>query len=342
MWLDASKRSKDPDPVKWNKFVELLQHAFATGELQAEISWSVLVVIPKGCSGFRGIGLLEVILKVISSIIDSRLKAEIEFDDSLHGFRAERGTSTACIEAKLHMQLACAQRKTLYQIFIDLAKVYDTLDRGRTLDILEGYGVGRRIIRLLTNFWAHQLAVARQSGYHSSPFEVNIGVTQGDIPSPTIFNVVCDALVRAWKAEVTAGNLSSERSRAIEEIVSKLYADDGVLTSTTDPELQDSLHYLVELFERVNLKTNTSKTKSMTCQPRPEQGHISDHAYKRMMVRSGASYRARQKRCVTCNLCDAEMAQGYLSRSLQQVHGSSETPVVDCLVATMEDVEQSD
>jgi hypothetical protein len=98
------------------------------------------------------------------------------------------------------MQLACAQGKTLYQIFIDLAKAYDTLDRGSTLEILEGYGVGRWIIRLLTNLWAQQLAVARQAGYHSSPFEVNRSVTKGDIPSPTIFNVLCDAVVRACKA----------------------------------------------------------------------------------------------------------------------------------------------
>jgi hypothetical protein len=71
MWLDASKRSNDPYPVKWNKFVELVHHALATGGFPAENSWSVLVVIPKCCS-----------------IIDSRLKAVIEFDDSLHGFRA--------------------------------------------------------------------------------------------------------------------------------------------------------------------------------------------------------------------------------------------------------------
>jgi hypothetical protein len=85
-----------------------------------------------------------------------------------------------------------------------------------------------------------------------------------------IFNVVCDAIFRAWKAEVTAGNLSYVRSRAIEEIAAKFYADDSVLDSTIAPELQDSLNYLVEQFERVNLKTNTSKTKSMTCQPWPE------------------------------------------------------------------------
>jgi hypothetical protein len=171
---------------------------------------------------------------------------------------------------------------------------------------------------------------------------VNIGVTQGDIPSPTIFNGVWDAIVRAWKAEATAGSLSSVRSRAIEEIAAKFYADDGVLASTIAPKLQDSLNYLVEIFERANLKNNTSKTKSMTCQPRTEQGHISDNAYKHTMDRSGASYRARQKRLVTRPLCDAGMAQGYLSRHLRQVHGSSENPVVDCPIATMEDVEQSD
>jgi hypothetical protein len=240
------------------------------------------------------------------------------------------------------MQLECAQGKKINQIFIDSAKAYDTLDIGRTLEILEGYCVGQRIIIILTNFDARQLAVARQAGYHNSPFEVNRGVTQGEIPSPTIFNVICDAVFRAWKVEVTAGIFSSVRSRVIEEIAAKLYDDDGVLASTTAPELQDSVNNMVEIFERVNIKTNTSKKNSMTCQPRPEQGHLSDHAYKRMMDTSGESYRAHQKRCVICPLCDAGMEQGYLSRHLRQVHGLSETPLVDCPVATMEDVEQSD
>jgi hypothetical protein len=62
--------------------------------------------------------------------MDFRMKQGIDFDDSIHGFRAEIGTSTANIEAKLQMQLSCVQRKTLYQVFIDLAKAYDTFDRG--------------------------------------------------------------------------------------------------------------------------------------------------------------------------------------------------------------------
>jgi hypothetical protein len=157
--------------------VELVQHAFETGELPTELPWSVLVLIPKGSGGYRGIGLLEICWKVISKIMDFRMKQGIDFDDSIHGFRAERGTSTANIEAKFQMQLSCVRRHMLYQVFIDLAKAYNTLDRGRTLEILEGYGVGKRILRLLNNFWDLLLVVARQGGYHSSASPAGRGVT---------------------------------------------------------------------------------------------------------------------------------------------------------------------
>jgi hypothetical protein len=93
------------------------------------------------------------------------------------------------------MQNACAQRKALYQICIDLAKAYDTLDRGRTLEILKGYGTGPRFLRLLENFWNNQAFVTRQGGYHSKVFKAERGFTQGDIPSPTIFNIVVDCVI---------------------------------------------------------------------------------------------------------------------------------------------------
>jgi hypothetical protein len=71
------------------------------------------------------------------------------------------------------------QLSTLYQVFIDLAKAYDTPDRGRTLEILEGYIVGKRILCLLKIFWDSLLVVAQQGGYHSSDFSAGRGVTQG-------------------------------------------------------------------------------------------------------------------------------------------------------------------
>jgi hypothetical protein len=59
------------------------------------------------------------------------------------------------------------------------------------------------------------------------------GITQGDIPSPTIFNIVCDAIIRTWKVGVTDGHItSSDGGGAInEEIAAMLYANDGLLAS---------------------------------------------------------------------------------------------------------------
>jgi hypothetical protein len=64
-WLNAAERENNPDTSRWNKMVELVQHAFETGELPTKLPWSVLVLIPKGSGGCRGIGLLEICWRVI-------------------------------------------------------------------------------------------------------------------------------------------------------------------------------------------------------------------------------------------------------------------------------------
>ena len=80
-------------------------------------------------------------------------------------------------------------------IFLDLHKAYDALDRSRCLEILEGYGVGPNARRLLTNYWRCLTTVARAGGYYRTAFRGERGVMQGNPLSPTIFNVVVDAVV---------------------------------------------------------------------------------------------------------------------------------------------------
>ena len=91
------------------------------------------------------------------------------------------------------------REEVLYEIFLDLTKAYDVLERSRSLYILEEYGVGPRVRRLLQAYWGESIMVAQAGGgYYGTGFKGSRGVTQGDPLSPTIFNVVVDVVVRHW------------------------------------------------------------------------------------------------------------------------------------------------
>ena len=107
-----------------------------------EATWQAVVRIPKGKADYRGIGLVELMWKVVAAILNCTFTASITFHNFLHGFQAGHGTGTATLEAKLLQQLAVLRKEVLYMIFLDLHKAYDALDRYRCLEILEGYGVG--------------------------------------------------------------------------------------------------------------------------------------------------------------------------------------------------------
>ena len=141
---------------------------------------------------------VEVTWKVVAVILHRRITTTITYHDKLHGFRAGRGTGTSTLEAKLLQQLAAMREEVLYVIFLDLTKAYDASDRSRSLEILEGYGVELRARRLLRAYWGKSTMVARAGGYFGTGFKGEMGVTQGDPLSPTIFNVVVDAVVRHW------------------------------------------------------------------------------------------------------------------------------------------------
>ena len=218
-----------------------------------------MVLIPKGKGEFRGIGLVEVIWKLLTLILHRRLTT-IELHDVLHGFREGRGTGTATLEAKLLQQLAAMREEVLYVIFLDLTKAYDALDRSRTLEILKGYGVGERVRRILTVYWERKTMVAREGGYYGKGFKGERGVTQGDPISPTIFNVVVDAVVRHWLHLATQeAERRGERGREVRHQAALFYTDDGMLASSDSRWLQWAFTILVGLFDRVELKTNQRK-----------------------------------------------------------------------------------
>ncbi len=224
-------QNREVTPAPWETLVSIITAAFNTGELPTLLHCNILVLIPKSEPGkVRGISLLETIWKLITTIIHTRLGNDITFHPDMHGFLPKQGCSTACMEAKLQMQIMHRIGKPLYQIFIDVSKAYDGLDRERTLLILRDYGVGENMIRILNNFWDSHTIIPRQRGFFGTPFPVERGVTQGDIISPMIFNIVIDCILHHWYQSMQDHNHLTTTLH--------FYADDGLLAGANAVSLQ--------------------------------------------------------------------------------------------------------
>ena len=76
-------------------------------------------------------------------MVNCRLNSSVALHDALHGFRAGRGTGTAILEAELAQQLAGIAHKPLFQVFLDVRKSYDSLNRGWCMKIMRGTGWDR-------------------------------------------------------------------------------------------------------------------------------------------------------------------------------------------------------
>ena len=93
--------------------------------------------------------------------------------------------------------------------------------------------------------------VARAGSYYGKGFKGGRGVTQGDPLSPTIFNVVLDAVVRHWLTiTVKEAEKIGERGREVRHQAALFYAEDGMLVSSDPQWLQWAFTQLVGLFGR--------------------------------------------------------------------------------------------
>ena len=176
-------------------------------------------------------------------------------------------------------------------IFLELTKAYDALDRSRCLEILEGYSVGPNVRRLLKTYWRHLAMVARAGGYYGTAYKEERGVTQGDPLSPTIFNVVVDAVVQHWvNGLVDEAEAQGETGREGRHQLAVFYADNGMVVLSDPDWLQVAFNALVAIFDRVGLMTNVGKMVSMVCHPCwAGDGNRTEEAYGRRLTGVGRS-----------------------------------------------------
>ena len=127
--------------------------------------------------------------------------------------------------------------------------------------------------------------VARSGSYYRSTFQGARVVTQGDLLSPTTFNVVVDAVVRHWVTVIIDdAEERGDRGQEGRHQAALFYTENGMIASSDPRWIQGAFNNLVGLFYMVSLRTNVGKTVSMVYRPCQAAGTKSEAAYGRRIM----------------------------------------------------------
>ena len=186
----------ETDPVihQCQLLLIIIHKTFKYGAVTEKVAWDTMVFLPEVRGEYRRIGTVEVVWKVCATVVNFQLKKSVALHDALHGFRAGMGIRTATLEEKLSQQFAGIVHEPMFQVFLDARKTYESLDRGRCMEILRGYEMGQRMARLIAHHWDNLMFVPKAKRFIGKPFGTGRGVMQEDPTPPMIFNIVVDAV----------------------------------------------------------------------------------------------------------------------------------------------------
>ena len=153
----------------------------------------------------------------------------------------------------------------LFVYSILLYHFHDTIDRHGMWQMLRVYGVGGKLLKAVQSFYVDSRACVWVGNDVNEWFPVNVGLRQGCVMSPWLFNVYTDGVVREVNVRVLGKGLellSANGGRF--EINQLLFADDTALVADSE-----KLYRLVSEFGRVcerrKLRVNVGKSTVTRC-----------------------------------------------------------------------------
>lgn len=226
--------------------------------------WSKAIVCPifkKGdpteVANYRGISLLEIGFKVLTTIINNRLKPLTDdiVGDYQSGFTRGRSTTDHIFALRIVMEKYYEFNIDLHMLFVDFRQAYDSINREVLWQALDELLIPGKYIQLIRSCYAETHCVIRVNGQYSQPFEVKNGLRQGDPLAPLLFNLALEWIMRKVRAPPPMQLVGNQSVLA--------FADDVVILGNTVNEMSNTAKSFIRAGELIGLKVNEGKTKYM-------------------------------------------------------------------------------
>ena len=122
------------------------------------------------------------------------------------------------------------KNKCLYATHMDLGKAYDRVDRDAMWRVLGIYGINGQLLKAVQNLYEKSEVCVRVCREEGEWFEVGVGLRQGCVMSPWLFNLLVDAAVKEVREKAGDAGVTLRDERNIEWKVDWLmFADDTVV-----------------------------------------------------------------------------------------------------------------
>jgi hypothetical protein len=210
---------------------------------------------------YRGIAVGSILCKVFNSVLHSRLADYIEREKIIPvnqiGYKKKNRTSDHIFTLKtiIDKYISRQNRQYLYVCFVDLKSAFDTVWREAMMYKLLKNGVSGLFLSILQDMYKEVRFRVKTANGLTDSFESSVGVKQGCVLSPTLFNIFLYDFPSIFTPECKPVELYNDYLNCI------LFADDMVIMSETAEGLQKCLDCVSQFCDKWRLQVNTSKTK---------------------------------------------------------------------------------
>ena len=168
------------------------------------------------------------------------------------------------------------QQMPLYQVFVDLTKAFDTVNRDALWKVLGKLGCPPIFIHMLKELHRDMKGKVSFNGQLSEEISIDNGVKQGDIPAPTLFSIYFAVLLRYAFEDCDVGVLLRFRTSGkvfnlrrmktnsnvfLALIRELLYADDADFLAHSEADMQTIMDNFSRACDAFGLKISLKKNE---------------------------------------------------------------------------------
>ena len=231
-------------------------------------SWtkSLVITLPKKgdlkvCNNYRTLSLISHPSKVLLRVILNRLKHQAKdiIAEEQAGFMKGRSTSEQIFNLRCIIEKYQEHQEELYHVFIDFKKAFDRVWHQALWATMHKYNINKNLIALIEELYNNATSSVYLDGDFGEWFRTTVGVRQGCLLSPTLFNIFLERIMSdaldEHQSTVSIGGRTVSNLRFADDI-------DGLAGSQA--ELAELIRRLDQSCSAYGMEISAEKTKVMT------------------------------------------------------------------------------